>query len=192
MDCSLSGSCVHGILQARILEWVVEPSSMGSSRPREQTLISYVYLHWQVGFLPLASPGKPGIAVVILKITSLHGRSKVALNKVPSLRGLALSGSKIKHIFLRNVPGVNPNQCNSNPKSSKRAESMNSLTFKYCVFFQLGTKGCWLIRGLQTGRKAETCPWDERTSTGEAGCLSGIPRNTVLIAKNISQNGEWG
>ena len=30
MDCSLPGSCVHGILQARILEWVAMPSSRGS------------------------------------------------------------------------------------------------------------------------------------------------------------------
>ena len=31
MDCSLPGSSVHGILQARILEWVVVPSSRVSS-----------------------------------------------------------------------------------------------------------------------------------------------------------------
>ena len=31
----LPGSSVHGILQARILEWVAVPSSRGSSRPRE-------------------------------------------------------------------------------------------------------------------------------------------------------------
>ena len=30
MDCSLSGSSVHGILQARILEWVAIPFSRGS------------------------------------------------------------------------------------------------------------------------------------------------------------------
>ena len=33
---------VHGILQARILEWVAMPSSRGPSRPRDQTCISYV------------------------------------------------------------------------------------------------------------------------------------------------------
>ena len=33
MDCSLLGSSVHGILQARILEWVAVPSSRGSSNP---------------------------------------------------------------------------------------------------------------------------------------------------------------
>ena len=31
MDCSLPGSSVHGILQARILEWVAIPFSRGSS-----------------------------------------------------------------------------------------------------------------------------------------------------------------
>ena len=34
MDCSLPGSSVDGILQARILEWVVMPSSRGSSQHR--------------------------------------------------------------------------------------------------------------------------------------------------------------
>ena len=54
-----SGSSVHGILQARILEWVAVPSSRGSSGPRDQTRESYIYLHWQVGSLPLTSPRKP-------------------------------------------------------------------------------------------------------------------------------------
>ena len=34
MDCSLPGSSVHGILQARILEWIAIPFSRGSSQPR--------------------------------------------------------------------------------------------------------------------------------------------------------------
>ena len=36
MDCSPPGSSVHGILQARMLEWVAISSSKGSSRPRDQ------------------------------------------------------------------------------------------------------------------------------------------------------------
>ena len=35
VDCSLPGSSVHGILQARILDWVAMPSSRGSSCPRD-------------------------------------------------------------------------------------------------------------------------------------------------------------
>ena len=34
MDCSSPGSSVHGILQARILEWIAIPFSRGSSQPR--------------------------------------------------------------------------------------------------------------------------------------------------------------
>ena len=42
MDCSPPGSSVHGILQARILEWVAIPFSRGSSQPRDRTPVSYI------------------------------------------------------------------------------------------------------------------------------------------------------
>ena len=42
MDCSLPGSSVHGIFQARILEWVAMLFSKGSSRPRDQTPVSCI------------------------------------------------------------------------------------------------------------------------------------------------------
>ena len=42
MDCSLPDSSVHGILQARILELVAIAFSRGSSRPRDQTLVSCI------------------------------------------------------------------------------------------------------------------------------------------------------
>ena len=42
LDCSPPGSTVHGILQARILEWVAIPFSMGSSQLRDRTLASYI------------------------------------------------------------------------------------------------------------------------------------------------------
>ena len=42
MGCSLSGSSVHGIFQARILEWVAISYSKESCRPRDQGLL------WQV------------------------------------------------------------------------------------------------------------------------------------------------
>ena len=40
MDCSLPGSSVHGILQARILKWVALPFSRGSSWLRDRTWVS--------------------------------------------------------------------------------------------------------------------------------------------------------
>ena len=53
MDCSPPGSSVCGILQARILEWVAISSSRRSSRPKDQTPVSCIILHWQVESLPL-------------------------------------------------------------------------------------------------------------------------------------------
>ena len=40
LDCSPPGSSVHGIFQARILEWVAIPFSRGSSQPRDWTQVS--------------------------------------------------------------------------------------------------------------------------------------------------------
>ena len=42
MDCSLPGSSVHGIFQARILEWVAISFSRGSSRPGDRTQVSCI------------------------------------------------------------------------------------------------------------------------------------------------------
>ena len=54
VDCSPPGSSVHGILQARILEWVAMPSSRGSSRPGDQTWFlqllncRQILYHWAI------------------------------------------------------------------------------------------------------------------------------------------------
>ena len=42
VDCSLPGSSVHGILQARLLEWVAISFSRGSSWPRDWTYVSRI------------------------------------------------------------------------------------------------------------------------------------------------------
>ena len=42
MDCSPPGSSVHGILQAKILEWVVIPFSRASSWPRDLTRVFHI------------------------------------------------------------------------------------------------------------------------------------------------------
>ena len=42
VDCSPPGFSVHGILQARILEWVAISFSRGSSQPRDQTRVSHI------------------------------------------------------------------------------------------------------------------------------------------------------
>ena len=55
VDGSLPGSCVHGILQARTLEWVAVPSSRGSSQPMDRTRVS----HSADRLFKNEPPGKP-------------------------------------------------------------------------------------------------------------------------------------
>ena len=55
MDCSLPGSSVHGILQARILESVSIPFSRGSSQPRIEPMSPTL----QADSLPSEPPRKP-------------------------------------------------------------------------------------------------------------------------------------
>ena len=55
MHCSLPGSSVHRILQARIMEWVAVPFSRGSAQSRGWTPVSCI----TGGFLPSEPPGKP-------------------------------------------------------------------------------------------------------------------------------------
>ena len=40
--CDSMDYTVHGILQARTLEWVAIPFSRGSSQPRDRTLVSHI------------------------------------------------------------------------------------------------------------------------------------------------------
>jgi len=56
MDCGPPGSSVQGILQGRILAWVVISFSRGSSQHRDGTC----FLHWQVDSSLLNHLGSPG------------------------------------------------------------------------------------------------------------------------------------
>ena len=59
VDGSLPGSSVHGILQARILEWVAIPFSRGSFWARDWTWVSYIavkfFTVWATREAPLKS-----------------------------------------------------------------------------------------------------------------------------------------
>ena len=59
MDCSPPGSSVHGILQARILEWVSMPYAKVSSQPRDQTYISCISCIGRQVLYQFFPPGKP-------------------------------------------------------------------------------------------------------------------------------------
>ena len=60
MVCTLPGSSVPGLLQARTLERVAMASSRGSSQPRDCTQVSAL----QVDSLPSEPPGKPHVGLM--------------------------------------------------------------------------------------------------------------------------------
>ena len=57
MDYSLPGSSVHGILQARTLDWVAIPFSRRASLSRDRTCVSCIFLKYLYLFIYLAAPG---------------------------------------------------------------------------------------------------------------------------------------
>lgn len=79
MNCSPSASFLHGILQARILEWVAISSSRGSSQPTDQST-SPAAPALAGGFFTTESPGEPYINYYVCtkkkKNTNPHSNSK--------------------------------------------------------------------------------------------------------------------
>ena len=93
MDCSPPRSSVLGILQAGILELVAMTSSRGSSLTQGLKPGLLCLLHWQVGSLPLAPPGKPYIHVNVYHniATIIVPNSSTKSPKLPGICGPRLS-----------------------------------------------------------------------------------------------------
>ena len=79
MDWSLTGSSVHGILQARILEWVAIPFSRRSSQPRNLAGL----LNCRQVFYQLSYPAMPETCVRSLGQIPELGRSLGERNDYP-------------------------------------------------------------------------------------------------------------
>ena len=82
-DCSPQGSSVHGILQARILEWVVIPFSRGSSQYRDPTLKVSTQCR---------SPA--------LQVNSLSSEHKCTVKSVVPLFWISLMTNYVEHLFV--------------------------------------------------------------------------------------------
>ena len=77
MDCSPPGSSVHGISQARILEWTAMPSSRGSSQPKDQICVSSVSCIGTWVFLPLVPPGRLSSSILFKIIFSFRSLQNI-------------------------------------------------------------------------------------------------------------------
>ena len=98
MDCSLPGSSVHGILQARILEWVAIPFSRASSQPKDWTQVSCISGRFSTVW-ESESPEKPYSSSNMEKRaqnqSTLHNR-KFKLEKIRILLSKAFTNKKGK------------------------------------------------------------------------------------------------
>ena len=79
MGCSLPGSSVHWIFQARILEWAVISYSRGSSQYRETEPASLTSLVLAGGYFTTEPPGKPFSKPTWMQNLSLEGRIREGL-----------------------------------------------------------------------------------------------------------------
>ena len=75
MDCSLPDSSVHGILQARILEWVAILFSKGLSLTQGSNL---GFLHYRLALYHLSHQGSPKTS-----FSSVQSLSRVRLFATP-------------------------------------------------------------------------------------------------------------
>ena len=122
MDCSLPGSFVHGILQARILELVAMFFSRGSSQPRDWPEFLNL-LHWQVGSLQLAPPGKP------LRIQQLLTNAWWIMLKFSSLISVQLSLSVVSNSLRPHEPQHARHSC---PSPSPRIYTNSCPLSRWC------------------------------------------------------------
>ena len=83
MDCSLPDSSVHGILQARMLEWVTIPFSSRSSQPRDWTQVSCIAGR----FFALWATGEAHGSIYTLEIAKCY-RIGLGLSEEPVVEDL--------------------------------------------------------------------------------------------------------
>ena len=115
------GSSVHGISQARILEWVVISFSRGSSQPRDQTYISSI----EGRSFTTESPGKPQIVERSCK----HFMKNLRQTKVNSLKQLATG------MFVQIRYCTSLRNCHTFVFSSQLCMSIKYLMEKLVFFF---------------------------------------------------------
>ena len=114
MDHSPPGSFVHGILQARILEWVAMPSSKGSSQPRDWTVsLTFAALAGRF-FTTSATWEDQNMHNCVLIMRELQADPKCrtfckitcpVLQKFITFPGYKRQGNKIQHRIVNSISG---------------------------------------------------------------------------------------
>ena len=179
--CNPIDYTVHGILQARILEWVAFPFSRGSSQPRDWTQVSCI----ADGFLSAEPQGKPkntgmGSLSVLQRIFLTQ-----ELNRVSALQADSLP-TELSNLWSVTLPWFKPPfriPCHFTPplptmsaSAQERTGARHHITFT-CSMFMLTSylfkehfisncdiKALWLLLGI-SGRASIERKWGRRMSS---------------------------
>ena len=115
MDCSLPGSSIHGIFQARILEWVAISFSRRSSQPRDWTQVSCIvgrrFTIWAIREAPknkgraytiTTHPKKAGVLVLISEKSDFRTKKNIRRGTVYKGKGVVQGHITIQYIYAPN------------------------------------------------------------------------------------------
>ena len=130
MDCNLPGFSVHGIFQARVLEWVTISFCRGSSWPKDQTQVSCIagrrFTLWATreaqdplysDLFPLSALSYINIGIcsfvliLLLVLTQcitlrLFLSSAVTMSNMSSVSNMLTMGSITKAIWMNTMPAL--------------------------------------------------------------------------------------
>ena len=114
MDCNPPSCPIHGILQARVLEWVAMSSSSGSSQARDQTHISCIVPYTAGGFFTTEPLRKPndinGNSLILMVARELNFFKKQCKNWAQCLaQGVNKKGDFIFCSHLHTFPTLKSN-----------------------------------------------------------------------------------
>ena len=207
MDCISPGSPVHGILQARILEWVVNSSSRWSSPPKDRTHVSCVSCSVSRFFIT-EPPGKPNLYLwddsILLFILLLAMRASSNLTEHPfgfcyigqpllcggaqttqrQHRGFRVCPHPIPTISLLAVP------CHARSAAANNMLS-HKLILKWLMSIPLssGKAEEWGTWGREKNINGATSfPWRKTPQDLGTPCISAPPTASVSLCREIFLN----
>ena len=172
MDHSLPGSSVYGILQARILEWVVTSCSRGSSQPRDGTHVScigrQILCHWATREVSPAltrckniiKPGDArGFSVLInFDLWYFSVKEKLPAGGPDSTwRGLGWFANN------RSRPGLGWCMLCALGRAQREAGGIQE---QPSAVFVLSLLASWMAKSGQSGHKVWSCGWKPLGSEG--------------------------
>ena len=149
MDCNLPGFYVHGIFQARVLEWVAISFSRGSSWPKYQTQVSCIasrrFTLWATREACLIIfPKQIGQSVLwateymrTIKVSIISKIQRQCFGYTYS-RQVSLAFPKFKFSQVSNISSGNPTLTDTQEMSSQWESMWTPRLPHYC--------GCWVVQ----------------------------------------------